>query len=79
MDKPNAKAIHKCPRPSVPFPKTTAPVPIKTSINVPITSAKNFFITKFPFFKLLTSLSKIHTYLKKYAQSILPTKKAIQR
>lgn len=75
MDKPNAKAIPKCPRPSVPFPKTTAPVPIKTSINVPITSAKNFFIIKFPFFKLLTSLSKIQSGLKKYAQTSLYTKK----
>ena len=75
MDKPNAKAIPKCPSPSVPFPKTTAPVPIKTSINVPITSAKNFFIIKFPFLKLLSSLSKINSCLKKYAQTPLHTKK----
>ena len=67
MDKPNAKAMPKCHRPSVPFPKTTAPVPIKTSINVPMTSAINFFIIKFPFLKLLSSLSKIDSCLKKYA------------
>ena len=37
-------AISTTSTPSTPFPKTTAPVPMNTSINVPINSATNFFM-----------------------------------
>ena len=63
--------------PDLPFhsQKTTAPVPIKTSINVPMTSATNFFIIKFLSSNCCLVYQKIHSYLKKCAQSILLSEK----